>query len=86
MLDPCAAGADVECDVQDVVGFVIGEVLLEEMEVVVDVADQAGPLGQREQGADAAGGEALDAVGQLIMDVGCGHHGRSRSRAEPFAW
>ena len=74
VFDPFAAGQDVEGDVQDVVGFVIGEMPLEEMEVVVDVADQAGPASQQEHGADAAGGEALDAVGEFVVDVGGGHH------------
>ena len=47
----------------------------EEMEVVVDVADQAGLARQQEHGAEAAGTEALHPIGQLVMDVGCGHHG-----------
>ncbi len=32
-------------------------------------------LHQQEHGADTAGGEALDALGQFIVDVGGGHHG-----------
>ena len=75
MLDACAAGADVQRDGQDVVGFVIGEMLLEELEVVVDVADQSGPLCQQEHGADAARGEALNAAREFIMDVVGSHHG-----------
>ena len=84
VLEAAAAGEDVEGDVQDVVGLVIGEVPLEEVEVVVDVGDQAGPLGQQEHGADAAGGEALDALGELVVDVGGGHHRavRVRGRAD----
>src|SRR4051794_11342671 len=57
------------------VGFVVGEMAFEEVEVAVDVADQAGGVGQQEHGADAAGGEAVGAFGELIMDVGGGHHG-----------
>ena len=49
VFDPLAAGEDVEGDVQDMVGFVIGQMPLEEMEVAVDVADQADP-------AEPAGG------------------------------
>ena len=41
VFDPLAAGEDVEGDVQDMVGFVIGQMPLEEMEIVVDVVDQA---------------------------------------------
>src|SRR3954462_14901165 len=62
VLDPGAAGAEVEGDVEDVVGFVVGEVVLEEQEVAVDVADRADPPGDQEHGADAAGGEAPGAV------------------------
>ena len=75
VFDAFAAGEEVEGDVQDVVGFVIGEMPLEEVEVVVDVADQAGSAGQQEHGADAAGGEALDAIGEFVVDVAGGDHG-----------
>ena len=47
VFDAFAAGEDVEGDVQDMVGFVIGEMPLEDMEVVVDVADQADPARQQ---------------------------------------
>ncbi len=75
VLDVCAAGEDVEGDIQDVVGFVVGLVSLEDMELGVDVADEAGALCQQEHGADAAGGESLNAVGQFVVDVAGGHHG-----------
>ena len=74
VFDAFAAGEDVEGDVQDMVGFVIGEMPLEDMEVVVDVADQADPARQQVHGADAARGEALDAIGEFVVDVVGGHH------------
>ena len=76
MLDAAAAGEEVEGDVQDMVGFVIGQMPLEQMEIAVDVA-RSSPilLSQQEHGADAAGGEAADAIGQFVVDVGGGHHG-----------
>ena len=37
--------------------------------------------GQQEHGADAAGGEAVDALAEFVVDVGGGHHGRLRVRA-----
>jgi hypothetical protein len=58
-----------------VVGLVIGEVSLEEMEVVVDVADQAGLARHQEEGTEAAGTEALNPISQFVMDVGGGDHG-----------
>ena len=75
MLDLATAGENVEGDVEDMVGFVIREVAFEEVEGAVDVGDQSGPASDQEHGADAAGTEAVDAVGQFIMDVGGGHHG-----------
>ena len=41
---------------------------------MVDVADQADPARQQVHGADAASGEALDAIGEFVVDVVGGHH------------
>src|SRR5262249_41371027 len=68
-------GEDVEGNIQDVIRFVIGEMTFEELEVLVDVSDQAGPSCQEEDGADAASGETPDALAQFIVDVGGGDHG-----------
>jgi len=43
VLDPFSAGHNIEGDVKDVIGFVIRVVPLKDMEVVVDIADQANP-------------------------------------------
>jgi hypothetical protein len=56
-------------------GLLIGEMALEEMEVVVDGRDQASPLGDQEHGTDAAGGQALGALAEFVVDVGGGDHG-----------
>ena len=74
VFDSLSAGQDVEGDVQDMVGFVIGQMSLQDVEVVVDVADQADPPRQQVHGADSAGGEALDAIGEFVVDVAGGHH------------
>jgi hypothetical protein len=75
VFEPLTACQDVEGDVQDVVRLVIREMHLEEVKIGVDVADQAGPPGQEEHGADAAGAESLDPIAQLIVNIACGHHG-----------
>src|SRR5438034_1042930 len=67
------------------IGFVIGEMDLEQMEMVVDVADQARLASQQQHGADAARGEAPDALAQLIMDVAGGHHGLLAFGAGPMS-
>ena len=75
VFDALTAGEDVEGDVQDVVGFVVGKMDLEQMKLGVDVADQAYPSSQQKHGADAAGAETLDAIGQFVVDIAGGHHG-----------
>ena len=74
VFDPFAAGQDIVGDVQDMVGFVIRQMPFEEMEIAVDIADQPGPASQQVHGTDATRTEALDTIGQLVMDVGGGHH------------
>src|SRR5208337_3202525 len=74
MFDPFASSEDVEGDVQDMVGFVIGQMPLEQNEVGVDVFDQPGVASQQKHGADAPGAEALDAIGQFVVDIAGGHH------------
>jgi len=75
VLDPGPTGQDVEGDVQHVVGLVVGQVPLEQVEAAVDVTDEPTLAGDQEHGPDAAAGQSLDAVGQLILDVTGGDHG-----------
>src|SRR5271157_2443185 len=75
VLDPFATRHDVERDIQDVVGFVVGQMPLEDVDLGVDVADQPGPLSQHEHCTNTPSTEALDTISQFIVDVGCGHHG-----------
>jgi hypothetical protein len=75
VFDPLPAGNDVEGDVQDMVGFVVGQMSFEKVEIPIDIVDQANLLSQQENGADTAGTEALDAIGLFVVDIGGGHHG-----------
>jgi hypothetical protein len=75
VFDPLATSEDVEGDVQDMVGFVVGQMTFEKAEVLVDIVDQADLLSQQENGADPAGTEAFDAIGVFVMDIRGGHHG-----------
>jgi hypothetical protein len=88
VLDAQAPGEDIEGDVQDVVGFVIGQMPLEQVQLVVDLLDEPDLLSQEEEGPDAAGTEAAGASGRFVVDIGGGHHGdrplRARSIVEPF--
>jgi hypothetical protein len=73
VLDALPTGEDVEGDVQDVIGLVIGKMDPEKMEIAVDVTNQARRPRYHEHGTDTAGGKPLDAISQFIMDVGRGH-------------
>ena len=75
MFEALATGDDVESDVQDVVGFVVGQMSFEKVEIPIDSVDQADLLSQQKNGTDTAGTEAFDAIGVFVVDIGGGHHG-----------
>src|SRR5262249_59620302 len=68
-------GEDIEGDVEDMVGFVAGEIRLEEVERAVDLLGESELLSQEEDGPDAAGTEPAGARCRFVVDVGGGHHG-----------
>ena len=49
VLDPLAAGEDIEGDVQDVVGFVVREMPLEQVKIAVDLLDELDSSGPAER-------------------------------------
>src|SRR5262249_1264445 len=73
--DALAGGEDIEGDVQDMVGFVVGQMPLEEVERAVDLLGESDLLSQEEDGPDAAGTEPASARCRFVVDVGGGHHG-----------
>jgi hypothetical protein len=75
VFDSLAAGEEIQCDVEHMVGFVVGEMPFEQMEVAVDVLDESDLLSQEKEGADAPGTESPDALGRFVVDIGGGHHG-----------
>ena len=75
VLDALAADEDIEGDIQDVVGFVVRKVPLEQVEVAVDLLDELESLDHLKNEADAAGAESADAIGIFVVDIGRGHHG-----------
>ena len=75
MFEPGATGQEVQGDVQDMIGLVVGEMALEQMQVVIDVGNQSGPACQQEHSADATWAQPLDPITQLVMNVVGGDHG-----------
>src|SRR5262245_40766199 len=57
------------------VGFVVGEMPLEQVELAVDLLDEPDLLSQEEEGPDAPGTEPAGAPGRFVVDIGGGHHG-----------
>ena len=56
-------------EIEDMIGFVIEHVNLEEMEFAIDGIDEAETLGEEMKGADAAMADAVNAVGDFVVDV-----------------
>jgi hypothetical protein len=81
VLDAPAAGEEIQGDVEDVVGFVVGQVPLEEVEFAIDLLNEPDLLGREEEGADAAGTEPAAATGVFVRDIAGGHHGYRPLRA-----
>src|SRR5262249_17690137 len=75
MVQPGAPGQEVQGDVQDRVGLVVGEMALEQMQIVIDVGNQSGPACQQEHSANAAWTQPLDPITQFVMNVVSGDHG-----------
>ena len=74
MFQPAATGQEVVGDVQDVVTLEVGQMPLEQVEVVIDVTDQAEFPGHEVDGPDAAGCDGPSPIGDLVVDIGGGHH------------
>jgi hypothetical protein len=70
-----AVAKGVVGDVEDVVGFVVGQVNDQEVELAVNGVDEAELSCQGMDGADAAVSDAADAAGGLIVNVGGSEHG-----------
>jgi hypothetical protein len=74
VLDSLSASHDIECDIQEMVRLMIGPVFLQDVEVVVDVTDQANPPREQQQRTDSSRIEALDPIGELVVNVTRGDH------------
>ena len=84
VLQAAAPGQEVVGDVQDVVALEVGQVPLEQVEVVIDVVNQPELLGQEMDGPDASGCDRPHFLGDLVADVGGGHHRLTVFDARPI--
>ena len=75
VLQAGAVAQGVVGEVEDVIGLVVGQVELEQVQAVVDGVDEAELAGQEVHGADAAVADAAAAVADFIVDVAGGEHG-----------
>ena len=57
------------------VGFVVGQMALEQMQVAVDFLGELDFLSHQKDGADAPVAESPHAIGPLIVDIGRGQDG-----------
>jgi hypothetical protein len=78
VFEAATPGQEVVGDVQDVVALVIGQVPLEQVEALVDVPDEPEPLCQEVHRPDAARCDRPGPIGDLVVDIGGGHHRLTR--------
>ena len=64
----------VVSDVEDVIGFMVGQVDEKDMQAAIDGVDEAELSGQAMDRADAAVVDTVDAPGNLIMNIRGGEH------------
>ena len=69
VLQTSAVAERVVSEVEDVIGFVVGQVHFEHLQLVVDGVDEADPSGQEVEGTDPAMGDAAVALGDVVVDV-----------------
>ena len=74
VLQAAAPGQEVVGDVQDVVALEVRQVPLQEVEAPVDVVDQPELAGQQVDCPDSARRDGPGPIGDLVVDVGGGHH------------
>ena len=72
VLQTGAVAEGVVGEVEDVVGFVVGEVDFEQVEVAIDVVDESDASGQEMDGTDAAADESIGFVRDFVVDVAGG--------------
>ena len=72
VLQAIAVAQGVEGEVEDMIGFVIGQTDLENAEALVDGVDEADVAGQLVEERDAAIAQAVDAFGDFIAEIAAG--------------
>jgi hypothetical protein len=75
VLQTGAVAQGVVGDREDMVGLVIGQMDLEEMEALVNAVDESEPTGEEMKGAEAAVSDTPRAVADLVVQVAGGEHG-----------
>ena len=74
VFEAAAAGEDVERDVQDVIGLVVGHVRLEDRDAPVNLGHEPHSLRERVHHADASGRDPLGPTRHFVADVDRPHH------------
>ncbi len=77
VLETIAVAQRVISEVEHVIGFVVGQVDFQQVEVVVDGVNEADASSEQVKGAKAAVGNAVDAFGDFVVDVAGGRGDRS---------
>jgi len=74
-LQAIAVAKRVVSEIENMIGFVVWQVNLEQMEFAIDGIDEAEALGEEMKSADATVADAVHAVGDFVVDVAGGEDG-----------
>ena len=72
VLQAGAVAQGVVSEIENVIGFVIGKMDLEQVQALIDGVDEADPLGEQMKGPDAAVRDGPTAARVVVVDVGSG--------------
>jgi len=72
IIEMAALAQGVVSDIEDVVGLMIGQMDLEQMEAIIDGIDQSELQDEGMHGADAAVNDAVGSAGDLVVNVASG--------------
>ena len=74
-MEAIAVAKRVVGEVEDMIGFVIGLMNDKQMEIAIDGVDESDAACEEMEGADAAMADAVNAVGDFVVNIAGGENG-----------
>ena len=74
-MEASAVTEGVVGNIQNMIGFVIGETNFEQVKALIDGIDESDALDEQMKGPDAAVADAVNAVGDFVVNIAGGENG-----------